>query len=102
MWVTEIELLAVVTLLQVPVYTYTLMSILKLYQWSRFLSLSRPSQFKCDYAPGIRKLVYMTKPLNYHLELFHFDGCHYVILPAEPGKKDLAIHHLAIQFHMQH
>lgn len=86
-WGTEIELLAAATLLQVPVYTYTLMINSKLYQWSRFLPLSQPSQVVCDYAPGIRKLVYMTKPLNYHLELFHFNGCHYdVIVPAEPDK----------------
>ena len=86
-WGTEIELLAAATLLQAPVYTYTQMSNSKLYQWSRFPPLSQPSQVICDYAPSIRRLVHMAKPLNYHLELFHFDRCHYdVIVPAEPDK----------------
>ena len=58
-------------LLQAPIYTYTQFHDSREYQWSRYHSLAQPSQVVCDYVPSIRKLVHMTKPLNYHLELLH-------------------------------
>ena len=67
-------------LLQAPIYTYTQFHDSREYQWSRYHSLAQPSQVVCDYVPSIRKLVHMTKPPNYHLELLHFNGNHYDLI----------------------
>ena len=79
-WGTDIELLAVATMLQAPIYTYTQFHDSQEYQWSRYHSLAQPSQVVCDYVPSIRKLVHVTKPPNYHLELLHFNGNHYDLI----------------------
>ena len=89
-WGTEIELLAAATLLQAPVYTYTQMGVSKSYQWSKFPPLSPPSRVVCDYAACIQKLVHMPKPPDYHLELFHFGGCHYDLIVSEHQENRLS------------
>ena len=79
-WGTDIELFAVATMLQAPIYTYTQFHDSREYRWSRYYSLAQPSQVVCDYVPSIRKLVHMTKLPNYHLDLLHLNGNHYDLI----------------------
>ena len=68
-WDTDIKLLAAATMLQAPIYTYT-----KFHDSRENIGgqgIIQPSQVVCDYVPSIRKLVHMTKPPNYHLELLY-------------------------------
>ena len=76
-WGTDIELLATATMLRAPVYTYTTVSNASEYRWLRYAPLAKPDKLSCDYVPSIRRLLYMSKPVNYHLELFHFKSNHY-------------------------
>ena len=85
-WGTEIEILAVATLLQAPIYTYTSTGKPGSYRWVRYSPLSHPNQVVCDYVACIHKLVHLHKSPDYHLELFHFDSCHYdLIVPEDPS-----------------
>ena len=79
-WGTDIELFAVPTMLQAPIYTYTQFHYSREYRWSRYHFLAQPSQVVCDYVPSIRKLVHMTKLPNYHLDLLHLNGNHYDLI----------------------
>ena len=79
-WGTEIELLAAATLLQTPVYTYTQMGNANAYRWSRFHPLATPTNTVCNYDAGVKKLVHMPKPSDWHMELLHFGGCHYDLI----------------------
>jgi hypothetical protein len=78
-WGTDIEILAASTILQVPIYTFSL-SNSNSYRWLRYLPLSPPSNILCDYVTSIKRLVHMVKPEEYHLELFHKEGCHYDVI----------------------
>ena len=82
-WGTDVELLAAATMLQAPIYTYTQPDDSGEYRWSRHRPLAQPSQVVCDYVPSIRRLVHMTKPPNYHLELLHFNGNHYDLIVSD-------------------
>ncbi len=78
-WGTDIEILAASTILQVPIYTLSLINS-KSYQWLRYLPLSPPSNILCDYVNPMKRLVHMVKREEYHLELFHKEGCHYDLI----------------------
>ena len=78
-WGTDIEILAASTLLQVPIYTFSPNNS-KFYRWFRYLPLSPPSNVLCDYVKSVKSLVHMDKPAEYHLELFHYEGCHYDLI----------------------
>ena len=60
-WGTEIEILAVATLLQAPIYTYTSTGKPGSYRWVRYSPLSHPNQVVCDYVACIHKLVHLHK-----------------------------------------
>lgn len=80
-WGTDIEILAASTILQVPTYTFSRSNNSKSYQWLRYLPLSPPnSTLICDYVKSVNRLVHMAKPKDYHLELFHYEGCHYDLI----------------------
>ena len=81
-WGTEIKILAAATLLQAPIYTYTQTNS-NSYHWLRYRPLSLVRSVNCDYHDSIRRLVYVVKPPNYHLELFHFNRSHYDIIVAD-------------------
>ena len=87
-WGTEIELLAAATMLQAPVYTYTQLGTTGSYGWSKFHPLAPSTNIMCDYDAGVKKLVNMPKPLDWHIELFHFSRSHYdLIVPMNPENK---------------
>ena len=84
-WGTEIEILAAATLLQAPIYTYTVRTQTNSnsYHWLRYLPLSPAHSVNCDYHDSFRRLVYVAKPPDYYLELFHFNRSHYDIIVAD-------------------
>ena len=41
------------------------------------LELSRMQE---ERVKSVQSLVHMDKPAEYHLELFHYEGCHYVVV----------------------
>lgn len=80
-WGSDIEILAASTILQVPTYTFSLSNKSKSYRWLRYLPLSPPNNtLMCDYVESVKRLVHMAKPKDYHLELFHYEGCHYDLI----------------------
>ena len=82
-WGTDIEILAAATMLQIPVYTYTSQRSEGSYNWIRFHPLSAASSLVCDYHKSIQRLVIVTKPPDYHIELFHLSGYHYDVIVSD-------------------
>jgi len=78
-WGTELEILAAVTLLQAPVYTYTQINS-NSYRWSRYLPLSPVHPI---YHDSVQRLVHMIKPADYHLELLHYKRSHCNVIVAD-------------------
>ena len=77
---TDIELLAMATMLQIPLYTFTKhQSRSNVYHWIKFTPF-HPSQFSCSYSSALCSLVKMNKPLKCHLELLHLNGNHYDLI----------------------
>ena len=61
-WGTEIEILAASTILQVPIYTFSLCNV-KSYRWLQNLPLSPPRNIHYDYSRSVKRLVHMVKPV---------------------------------------
>jgi len=79
---TELEILAAVTLLQAPMYTYTQINS-NSYRWSRYLLMSPVHPITCNYHDSVQRLVHMIKPAYYHLELLHYNRSHYNVIVAD-------------------
>ncbi len=70
-WGTDIEILALATIIQAPIYTLSRENS-NLYRWLCYLPLSPPGSLQCDCDKTLKKLLYMDKPKDFHLELFHY------------------------------
>ena len=101
-WGTEIEMLGVATMLQVPVYTFSepgkaATSLNP--RWLKYPPLHPAMKVNSNYDKGVNQLVNMSKPPNFHLELLHFNENHYDLAIPEKGQrlplrtKDLPFNH---------
>ena len=78
-WGTDIEILALATILQAPIYTFSRENS-NLYRWLQYLPLLPPGSIQCDYDKTLKKLLYVDKPKDFHLELSHYEGRHYDLI----------------------
>ena len=84
-WGTDIEILAASTMLQIPVFTYSL-NHRKCYRWLRYLPLSPPSSIACEYDHLVLSLIHVSKREQYHLELLHYQESHYDLIMSQNQK----------------
>ena len=83
-WGTDIEILAMATILQVLMYAYTLHHQSEtFYHWIRYKPF-HPAKFDTS---ALERLMHMTKPPYYHLELLHLNKCHYDLIVSAQGQE---------------
>ena len=74
-WGSATELIAVASMLQVPVYTFT-KSLSQTYTWHKYGPLQLENL--CFHSnPALKVLAKRFAKANYHIELLHHNGCHY-------------------------
>ena len=76
-WGSATELVALASMLQVPVFTYTnSVSHTYSYSWHRYSPLQLEN-LSFQFNPAIRVLAKRFTKGNYHIELLHYSECHY-------------------------
>ena len=74
-WGSATELIAVASMLQIPVYTFTKSSS-QTYSWHKYSPLQL--QKLCfQHNPALKVMATRFAKASYHIELLHFSGCHY-------------------------
>ena len=74
-WGTTTELLSFASMLQTPIFTFTKSGSCSKYSWHQFKPFSL--QKLSFHNPALRTLAARFAKLDYHIELLHYENCHY-------------------------
>ena len=74
-WGSATELVALASMLQVPVYTFT-NSASHTYNWHRYSPL-QVEKLSFQFNPALKVLAKRFTKANYYIELLHYNACHY-------------------------
>lgn len=87
-WGTATELVALASMLQVPVYTFTNCSS-PTYSWHMYHPIQM-EMLSFDNNPALKGLAKRFMEAKYHIELLHYSECHYDrVAPLDEHKSNL-------------